>query len=52
MTDTITTCNLCGQSFQLKDRLLSVRKKRHEDHHDPTKPHGSDNQTWGKVTWS
>jgi len=45
-------CNLCEQSFDSDDTVLELRKKRHEDHHDQTKSHGSYNQTWGKVNWS
>ncbi len=47
---TITTCNLCGQSFQLGDSLISVRKKRHEEFH--TVPGVATNKVRGKVEWT
>lgn len=45
----ITTCNLCGQSFQLDDSLISVRKERHEEFHKV--PGVATNKVRGKVEW-
>lgn len=47
----IVKCSLCDQLFDETDLLINKRKKRHEDHHNLTKIHGSYNQTWGKVEW-
>jgi len=46
----ITTCNLCGQSFQLDDSLISVRKERHEEFHKV--PGVATNKVRGKVEWT
>lgn len=45
-------CSLCEQTFDENDPVIELRKSRHEDHHDQSKPHGSYNQTWGNVEWS
>jgi len=45
----ITTCNLCGQRFQLADSLISVRKKRHEEFHKVLGV--ARNKVRGKVEW-
>jgi len=44
-------CSLCEQTFDENDPVIELRKARHEDRHDQTKPHGSYNQTWGTVEW-
>lgn len=44
-------CSLCDQEFMKYDSQIKQRKARHERKHDQTKPHGSKNQTWGKVEW-
>lgn len=44
-------CSLCEQSFDSDDTVLELRKKRHEDHHDQTNAHGSNNIAFGKVDW-
>ncbi len=44
-------CSLCDQEFYKYDPQIKERKKAHVRKHDPTKPHGSYNQTWGEVHW-
>ena len=45
----ITTCSLCGQSFQSDDQLISVRKKRHEEFHCGKGV--AKNKVVGEVEW-
>ncbi len=42
-------CSLCGQQFNDNDKLLEVRKKRHEEHH--TDNGVSKNNSTGDVKW-
>lgn len=56
MTENLTTCNLCKQSFEKSDPDLNIRKKRHEEKHTRGKNHkgrsnGGGNNILGEVIW-
>ena len=46
-------CNLCETEFSSSDKLIEIRKKRHEEWHDGSQSskHASQNKVWGKVIW-
>ena len=46
-------CNLCNIEFSSSDKLIEIRKKRHEEWHDGSQSnkHASQNKVWGKVIW-
>ena len=46
-------CNLCKMEFPSSDKLIEIRKKRHEKWHDGSQSskHASQNKVWGKVIW-
>ena len=46
-------CNLCKIEFSSSDKLIEIRKKRHEEWHDGSQSnkHASQNKVWGKVIW-
>jgi hypothetical protein len=46
-------CNLCKIEFSNSDKLIEIRKKRHEDWHDgnQSSKYASQNKIWGKVIW-